>query len=74
MERTSVQYIVDGDGKKIAVVLPVEAFDRLVEHLEDLEDALALDRAAAEVRDFTSYEEIRRELKEEGRKSIKSEA
>ena len=67
MDKATVRYIVDGDGKKTAVVLPVEDFERLVEHLEDLEDALALDRAAAEAQDFTSYEEIRRELKEEGR-------
>lgn len=72
MERASVQYIVDGDGKKTAVVLPVEAFDRLVEHLEDLEDALALDKARAEAEDFLAYEEIRRELKEEDRICTKS--
>ena len=67
MDRASVRYIVDADGKKTAVVLPVEDFDRLVEHLEDLEDALALDKAMGQTRDFAPYEEIRRDLKDEGR-------
>ena len=72
MDKATVRYIVDGDGKKAAVVLPVEDFERLVEHLEDLEDGLALDQAESSKRDFIPYETIRSELKKEGRLCTKS--
>jgi hypothetical protein len=67
MDQTSVQYIVDGDGKKTAVVLPIHDFDRLIDHLEDLEDALTLDQSAVETQEFVEYQRIRAELLEEGR-------
>ena len=45
MPRMSTQYIVDSRGRKRAVVLSIKEFDRLMERLEELEDALALDEA-----------------------------
>ncbi len=67
MNKASPQYIVDGKGRKKAVVLPIKEFNRLMEHLEDLEDALALDEAVKNSQEFTDYQEIRDELRQEGR-------
>ncbi|HLF03921.1 MAG TPA: type II toxin-antitoxin system prevent-host-death family antitoxin [Dehalococcoidia bacterium] len=67
MPRTVTEYIVDSKGRKKAVVLPVKEFDRLMEHLEELEDALALDEAVGKAEEFTDYRQIREELKQEGR-------
>lgn len=39
------KYIVDASGKKIAVLLDIEEYERLLERLEEL-DALAAYRAA----------------------------
>jgi PHD/YefM family antitoxin component YafN of YafNO toxin-antitoxin module len=39
-------YIVDENGKRVSVILPVEEYERLLEELEELEDI----RAAAEAR------------------------
>ena len=36
LDKLSIQYIVDQRGKKIAVMLPIEAFDELLEDIEDL--------------------------------------
>ena len=54
------------------MVLSVEDFDRLVEHLADLEDALALDRTEYSKREFIPYAAVRNELKKEGRLCTKS--
>ncbi|MBC7554400.1 MAG: hypothetical protein H7257_10520 [Taibaiella sp.] len=39
------RYITDYSGKKISVVLPMEEFKNLMEHLEDLEDISLYDEA-----------------------------
>ena len=68
-----VQYVVDENGKRVGVILPVEEYERMVEELEDAADA----KAADEVRDavergedeFIPYEQARRErAKEEAAK------
>ena len=42
------QYITDESGKRVSVVLPIEEFQALAEHIEDMEDLAdareALDR------------------------------
>ena len=46
------QYVVDENGKRASVILPVEEYERMVEELEDFEDILAVqayDRAKAEI-------------------------
>jgi PHD/YefM family antitoxin component YafN of YafNO toxin-antitoxin module len=40
------RYVVDENGKRVAVLLSVEEYERMVEELEELEDA----HTAAEVR------------------------
>ena len=60
--------IVDEKGKKKSVVLDLRDYLRLIEYLEDLEDALELDRAEREAKSFRDYyKEIRKELVHEGK-------
>jgi len=62
----SIRYVTDENGKRVEVIMPVEEYERMVEELEDLEDA----RAADEVRDavargedeFIPYEQAREEI------------
>jgi len=61
------KYVVDETGKKTAVVLDIETYRQLLEHLEELEDALELDRAIRESKSLRSYDDIRSELKQAGR-------
>ena len=42
------QFITDSEGKKIAVILPIEKYDKLMEELEMMEDVAAYDKAKAE--------------------------
>ena len=63
------RYIVDENGKRTDVILPVEEYERLIDALEDLEDARAADetRAAVERGDdeFIPYEQAREQIAKE---------
>ncbi|MGB8645255.1 MAG: type II toxin-antitoxin system Phd/YefM family antitoxin [Anaerolineae bacterium] len=41
------RYIVDSQGKRVAVVLDIAEYNRLLEELEELEDLRAYDEAQA---------------------------
>lgn len=56
------KYVVDEKGRKTAVVLSIKDYCALMQRLEDLEDALDLDRAVEAATDFRKYSEIRSEL------------
>ncbi len=45
MAKVREKYLIDDKGKKTAVVLDVREYRRLMERLENLEDALDLDEA-----------------------------
>jgi PHD/YefM family antitoxin component YafN of YafNO toxin-antitoxin module len=67
MHKMRQKYLVDEKGAATAVVLDIKSYRRLMEHLEDLEDALELDEARQASRGFRDYSEIRAELKKGGR-------
>ncbi len=46
-EPMEARYIVDENGKRTGVILPVEEYERLLEALEDLEDTRLYDEARA---------------------------
>jgi PHD/YefM family antitoxin component YafN of YafNO toxin-antitoxin module len=43
----SARYVVDENGKRVSVILPIEEYERLIEELEELEDILAYREAKA---------------------------
>jgi PHD/YefM family antitoxin component YafN of YafNO toxin-antitoxin module len=67
MPKIGSDYIIDSRGRKKAVILPIKEFNRLMERIEELEDALALDEAIENAQEFTDYRQIREELKPEGK-------
>jgi PHD/YefM family antitoxin component YafN of YafNO toxin-antitoxin module len=52
MQATRPRYIVDEKGKKVAVVLDMDEYERLIEKLEELADIAAYDEAMAEGDEF----------------------
>ena len=62
-----VRYIIDDKGKKKAVLMDIKEYQQVMRRLEDLEDALDLDIAVRETRNFKAYRVIREELKKAGR-------
>jgi len=61
------KYLVDEKGRTSAVVLDVRAYRRLLRYLEDMEDALELDKAKRAAKGFRPYDKVRSELKKAGR-------
>ena len=55
------QFIVDENGKKIAVIIPIEKYKELLEDLHDL--AVIAERREEEV---IPFDEVKRRLKERG--------
>lgn len=53
------QFLVDIDGRKTAVVLPIDDFRALVERLEELEDLRLIEERRSEPRlDIASLEDL----------------
>ena len=67
MAKVREKYLIDDKGKKTAVVLDVREYRRLMERLENLEDALDLDEARRASTGSRPYEEVRSELRQAGR-------
>ena len=44
---STVNFIIDGKGEKIAVVLPIKLYEQLLEESEELADICAYDKAKA---------------------------
>ena len=62
------RYIVDENGKRVSVILPVEEYERLKEELEELEDIRLYDEAKAEIEregsEIIPLEQAMREIRE----------
>ncbi len=43
------RYVVDENGKRVAVLLEIEEYERMIEELEEFEDILAYREAKAEI-------------------------
>ena len=57
------RYLVDEAGRKTGAVLSMKDYRRLMQRLEDLEDALDLDRAIRTATGFRDDATIRHELR-----------
>lgn len=65
--RLKEKYVVDESGKRKAVLLDMDTYRKLLDHLEELEDALDLDEAVRTSDSFRSYDEIRGEMRRAGK-------
>jgi PHD/YefM family antitoxin component YafN of YafNO toxin-antitoxin module len=67
-EPMEARYIVDENGKRTDVILPLEEYERLIEALEDLEDVRLYDEAKAALHSGESevvpLEQAMREIRE----------
>ncbi len=56
------RYLVDEDGNRVAVVLDIEEYRRLIERLEELEDVRAYDEAKATDGEIIPFEQAVEEI------------
>ncbi len=61
------KFLVSPSGRKEAVLLRVGEYKRMLERIEDLEDALALKRAERTSKKLIPYAEVRERLERAGK-------
>lgn len=55
------KYLVDGKGRKTAVVIKLQDYENLMEFIEDLEDANDLLNSERHATEFVPYDEFRKQ-------------
>ena len=60
------EYLVDEKGEKKSVVLSIRDYLKLMEYMEDLEDAADLKTAKVNAKGFVSFERLAKQLKKQG--------
>ncbi len=63
------QFITDDKGKKLAVVLPIKDYNKLMEELEDLEDNKEFEKAMSRKQEFIPFEQAIEEIEESRKKN-----
>lgn len=67
MSHGAPKFLVSSSGRKEAVLLRVGEYKRLLDRIEDLEDAMALDRAERSSKRLIAYTQVREQLKRAGK-------
>jgi hypothetical protein len=67
MAQSNPQFIIGSDGRKRGVVIGVRHYRRLLRRIEDLEDILALERAAQSSKQLVPYDTVRKRLRQAGK-------
>jgi len=57
------RYVVDDKGEKVAVILPVAIYEKIIEELEELEDIRAFDEAKTSGEPLIPFEEVLERVK-----------
>ena len=60
-------YVVDKDGARVGVILPIEEYRKLLEELEELESIRAYDAAKNSGDEAIPFDQAVREIERDGR-------
>ncbi len=63
------QFIEDSQGKRIAVLMPIDQYNKMLEQLEEIDDIRSYDAAKAEEDEVIPFDQAVREI-EEGRNDL----
>jgi hypothetical protein len=63
------QFVTDDKGKKLAVILPIREYNKMVDDLEELEDIKLYDAAKKGKQEFVDAEQAFQEIEETRRKN-----
>jgi len=56
------QFITDDQGKKLAVILPIKEYNKMLEELEDSEDVKLFDQAKKRKQKFKDADDVFKEV------------
>jgi hypothetical protein len=57
METLKQQYIKDNQGHKIAIILPINKYNKMIEQIEELEDIRLYDQVKAKNEESIPFDE-----------------
>jgi len=63
------QFVTDDHGNKLAVILPIREYNKMVDDLEELEDIKLYDAAKKGKQEFVDAEQAFQEIEEARRKN-----
>jgi hypothetical protein len=63
------QFIEDNQGKRIAVLMPIDQYNKMMEQLEEIDDIRAYDAAKAEDDEIIPFDQAVNEI-EKGRNDL----
>ncbi len=58
------QFVTDNNGNKLAVILPIKEYNKMVDELEELEDIKLYDAAKKGEQEFMDAEQAFKEIEE----------
>ena len=58
------QFITDDHGKKLAIILPMKDYNKMVDDLEELEDIKLYDKAKKGKQEFKDAKDVFKEIEE----------
>ena len=58
------QFITDNTGHKLAVILPIKEYNKMIEDLESLEDIRLYDKAKKGKQEFNPAEDVFNEIEQ----------
>ena len=63
-------FVTDAKGNKIAVLLPIKDYNKILEELEDLEDIKAYDAAKKRKQHFTDADTVFKKIEAKRKKNV----
>lgn len=64
------QFVTDNHGNKLAVILPIKAYNKMMDDLEELEDIKRYDKAKEGKLEFIDAEQVFKEIEENRKKNV----
>ncbi len=64
------QFVTDNNGNKLAVILPIKDYNKMVDDLEELEDIKLYDKAKEGKQEFIDAEQAFKEIEEIRKKDV----
>ncbi len=58
------QFITDNNGNKLAVILPIKQYNKMIDELEELEDIKLYDKAKKGKQEFIDADQAFKEIEE----------
>ncbi len=58
------QFITDNSGHKLAIILPIKDYNKMIEDLEDIDDIKMFDESKIGKREFKNAEDVFNEIED----------